>query len=154
METRYDPKIAEQRWYAMWEERAYFKPRESLTDKTFTISMPPPNITGDLHMGHAMYTLQDVLIRWYRMLGDAALWALGTDHAAIATQNGVEKQLPKKGRSKEQSGRVAWDKLVAEWYETTGHTILQQMRRLGFSADWSRIRFTMGPTDAEAIRDV
>jgi len=154
METRYDPKIAEQRWYAIWEERGYFKPRESLTGKTFTISMPPPNITGDLHMGHAMYTLQDVLIRWHRMLGDAALWVPGTDHAAIATQNVLEKQLAKKGTSKEQIGRAAWDKLVADWYETTGHTILQQMRRLGFSADWSRIHFTMDPSYVDAIRYV
>jgi valyl-tRNA synthetase len=154
METRYDPKAVEQRWYDTWDERGYFKPRESLTGKTFTISMPPPNITGELHMGHAMYTLQDVLIRWHRMLGDAALWVPGTDHAAIATQNVLEKQLAKKGTSKEQIGRVAWDKLVAEWYETTGHTILQQMRRLGFSADWSRIHFTMDPTYIEAIRYV
>ena len=154
METRYDPKIVEQRWYDTWDERGYFKPRESLTGKTFTISMPPPNITGDLHMGHAMYTLQDVLIRWHRMLGDAALWVPGTDHAAIATQNVLEKQLAKKGTSKEQIGRAAWDKLVQEWYDTTGHTILQQMRRLGFSADWTRIHFTMDPTYVEAIRYV
>ena len=154
METRYDPKIVEQRWYDTWDERGYFKPRESLTGKTFTISMPPPNITGELHMGHAMYTLQDVLIRWHRMLGDAALWVPGTDHAAIATQNVLEKQLAKKGTSKEQIGRAAWDKLVQEWYDTTGHTILQQMRRLGFSADWTRIHFTMDPTYVEAIRYV
>jgi valyl-tRNA synthetase len=149
METRYDPKTVEQRWYDTWEERGYFKAREGLTGKTFTISMPPPNITGDLHMGHAMYTLQDVLVRWHRMLGDAALWVPGTDHAAIATQNVLEKQLAKKA-----IGREAWDKLVQEWYDTTGHTILQQMRRLGFSADWSRIRFTMDPAYVEAIRYV
>jgi valyl-tRNA synthetase len=154
METRYDPKIVEQRWYDTWEQRGYFRARESLTDKTFTISMPPPNITGDLHMGHAMYTLQDVLVRWHRMLGDAALWVPGTDHAAIATQNVLEKQLAKKGTSKEAIGRQAWDKLVQEWYDATGHTILQQMRRLGFSADWSRIRFTMDPAYVEAIRYV
>lgn len=154
METRYDPKLVEQRWYQVWEERGYFKARESLTGKTFTISMPPPNITGDLHMGHAMYTLQDVLVRWHRMLGDAALWVPGTDHAAIATQNVLEKQLAKKGTTKEKIGREAWDKLVNEWYETTGHTILGQMRRLGFSADWSRNRFTMDPTYVQAIRYV
>ncbi|HKV32170.1 MAG TPA: valine--tRNA ligase [Candidatus Dormibacteraeota bacterium] len=154
METRYDPKTVEQRWYDTWEQRGYFKARESLTGKTFTISMPPPNITGDLHMGHAMYTLQDVLVRWHRMLGNAALWVPGTDHAAIATQNVLEKQLAKKGTSKEAIGRQAWDKLVQEWYDTTGHTILQQMRRLGFSADWSRIRFTMDPAYVEAIRYV
>ena len=154
METRYDPKAVEQRWYDTWEQRGYFKARESLTGKTFTISMPPPNITGDLHMGHAMYTLQDVLVRWHRMLGDAALWVPGTDHAAIATQNVLEKQLAKKGTSKEVIGREAWDKLVNQWYETTGHTILGQMRRLGFSADWSRNRFTMDPAYVEAIRYV
>ena len=154
METRYDPKSVEQRWYDTWDQRGYFKPRESLTGKTFTISMPPPNITGDLHMGHAMYTLQDVLIRWHRMLGDAALWVPGTDHAAIATQNVLEKQLAKKGTTKEKIGREAWDRLVQAWYDTTGTTILRQMRRLGFSADWSRIRFTMDPTYIEAIRHV
>src|SRR5438445_910754 len=154
METRYDPKSVEQRWYDAWEQRGYFKARESLTGKTFTISMPPPNITGDLHMGHAMYTLQDVLIRWHRMLGDAALWVPGTDHAAIATQNVLEKQLAKKGTTKEAIGREAWDRLVNQWYETTGHTILGQMRRLGFSADWSRNRFTMDPAYVEAIRYV
>jgi valyl-tRNA synthetase len=154
METRYDPKTVEQRWYDTWEQRGYFKARESLTGKTFTISMPPPNITGDLHMGHAMYTLQDVLIRWHRMLGDTALWVPGTDHAAIATQNVLEKQLAKKGSSKEAIGREAWDRLVKEWYETTGQTILRQMRRLGFSADWSRNRFTMDPAYVEAIRYV
>ena len=154
METRYDPKAVEQRWYETWEERGYFKARESLTGKTFTVSMPPPNITGDLHMGHAMYTLQDVLVRWHRMLGDAALWVPGTDHAAIATQNVLEKQLAKKGTTKEAIGREAWDRLVSEWYETTGHTILRQMRRLGFSADWSRNRFTMDPAYVEAIRYV
>jgi valyl-tRNA synthetase len=154
VETRYDPKAVEQRWYETWEERGYFKARESLTGKTFTVSMPPPNITGDLHMGHAMYTLQDVLVRWHRMLGDAALWVPGTDHAAIATQNVLEKQLAKKGTTKEAIGREAWDRLVSEWYETTGHTILRQMRRLGFSADWSRNRFTMDPAYVEAIRYV
>ena len=154
METRYEPKTVEQRWYDTWEQRGYFKARESLTGKTFTISMPPPNITGDLHMGHAMYTLQDVLVRWHRMLGDAALWVPGTDHAAIATQNVLEKQLAKKGTSKEAIGREAWDKLVKEGYETTGLTILRQMRRLGFSADWSRNRFTMDPAYVEAIRYV
>jgi valyl-tRNA synthetase len=154
VETRYDPKAVEQGWYETWEERGYFKARESLTGKTFTVSMPPPNITGDLHMGHAMYTLQDVLVRWHRMLGDAALWVPGTDHAAIATQNVLEKQLAKKGTTKEAIGREAWDRLVSEWYETTGHTILRQMRRLGFSADWSRNRFTMDPAYVEAIRYV
>jgi len=154
MDTRYDPKAVEPRWYQVWDERGYFKPRSGKTGKTFTISMPPPNITGDLHMGHAMYTLQDLLIRWHRMLGDEALWVPGTDHAAIATQNVIEKQLAKEGTSKEQIGREAFDRRVQEWYAKTGDTILRQMRHLGFSADWSRIRFTMDPDYVAAIRRV
>jgi valyl-tRNA synthetase len=151
METRYDPKTVEQRWYAAWETAGYFKPRPSRTGKTFTISMPPPNITGDLHMGHAMYTLQDVLVRWHRMLGDAVLWVPGTDHAAIATQNVIEKQLAREKTSKEVIGREAFDGRVQQWYTTTGHAILQQMRRLGFSADWSRNRFTMDRDYVSAV---
>jgi len=145
LETRYDPRAVEQRWYESWESAGYFQPGESLTGKTFTVAMPPPNITGELHMGHAMYTLQDVLVRWHRMRGDAVLWVPGTDHAAIATQNVLEKQLAKRNTSKEEIGREAWDRLVRDWYDSTGSTILRQMRRLGFSADWSRNRFTMDP---------
>src|SRR5918911_3612499 len=155
MATRYDPASVEQRWYATWDERGYFKPRDPKPGRsTFTISMPPPNITGELHMGHAMYTLQDVLIRWHRMLGDSALWVPGTDHAAIATQNVIEKQLAREKTSKEQIGREAFERRVQEWYASTGSTILKQMRRLGFSADWSRMRFTMDPAYVDAIRYV
>ena len=155
METRYDPNAVERRWYQTWESRGYFKPAEKpRTGKAFTISMPPPNITGDLHMGHAMYTLEDVLIRWHRMLGDASLWVPGTDHAAIATQNVIEKQLAKEGTSKEAIGREAFEERVQQWYAQTGNTILHQMRRLGFSADWSRIRFTMDAEYVAAIRTV
>ena len=154
METRYDPAAVEQRWYRRWEERGYFKPREGLTRKTFTISMPPPNITGDLHMGHAMYTLQDVLVRWHRMLGDTTLWVPGTDHAAIATQAVIERQLAREKTSKEAIGRDAFEARVQAWYVSTGDRILQQMRRLGFSADWSRLRFTMDAAYVDAIRHV
>ncbi|HYM50994.1 MAG TPA: valine--tRNA ligase [Candidatus Limnocylindrales bacterium] len=154
METRYDPASVEQRWYERWEERGYFRPGEGRTGKTFTISMPPPNITGDLHMGHAMYTLQDVLIRWHRMLGDTTLWVPGTDHAAIATQAVIERQLLKEKTSKEAIGREAFDVRVQTWYVATGDRILNQMRKLGFSADWSRLRFTMDPDYVQAIRHV
>ncbi len=154
METRYEPGPVEQRRYRIWEEGGDFKPRDGRTGKTFTISMPPPNITGELHMGHALYTLQDVLIRWHRMLGDTTLWVPGTDHAAIATQNVIEKQLAREGTSKEAIGREAFERRVRQWYADTGDTILRQMRRLGFSADWSRIRFTMDPAYVEAIRHV
>ena len=154
METRYDPASVEQRWYARWEERGFFKPREGHSGRTFTVSMPPPNITGDLHMGHAMYTLQDVLTRWHRMLGDTTLWVPGTDHAAIATQAVIERQLAREKTSKERIGREAFEARVQAWYVTTGDRILRQMRRLGFSADWSRLRFTMDPAYVEAIRHV
>jgi len=154
MASRYDPKSVESRWYQTWDKRGYFKPRPGRTGQTFTVSMPPPNITGELHMGHAMYTLQDLLIRWHRMLGDESLWVPGTDHAAIATQNVIEKQLAREGTSKEKIGRDAFDRRVQEWYAKTGDTILRQMRYLGFSADWSRIRFTMDPDYVAAIRRV
>jgi valyl-tRNA synthetase len=154
MASRYDPKSVESRWYQTWDERGYFKPRPGRTGKTFTVSMPPPNITGELHMGHAMYTLQDLLVRWHRMLGDESLWVPGTDHAAIATQNVIEKQLAREGTSKEKIGRDAFDRRAQEWYAKTGDTILRQMRYLGFSADWSRIRFTMDPEYVAAIRRV
>jgi valyl-tRNA synthetase len=154
METRYEPQAVEQRWYQRWEEHGYFAPLDGRTAKTFTISMPPPNITGDLHMGHAMYTLQDVLIRWHRMLGDQVLWVPGTDHAAIATQAVIERQLSKEGTSKEAIGREAFEARVQAWYVLTGDRILRQMRRLGFSADWSRLRFTMDPEYVEVIRHV
>jgi len=152
MATRYEPKAVEERTYRNWEERGYFAPRAGRTGKTYTISMPPPNITGELHMGHAMYTLQDVLIRWHRMLGDTTLWVPGTDHAAIATQNVIEKQLAREGTSKEAIGREAFTRRVERWYAETGDTILRQMRRLAFSADWSRLRFTMDPDYTDAIR--
>ena len=154
MATRYEPKEVEARWYRAWEERGYFQPREGSSGKPFTIAMPPPNITGDLHMGHALYTLQDVLIRWHRMLGDTTLWIPGTDHAAIATQAVIEKQLAREKTSKEAIGRETFNRRVEAWYESTGDKILRQMRHLGFSADWSRFRFTMDPEYVDAIRAV
>ncbi len=154
MGKTYDPKAVEQRWYDTWEKRGYFQPRPGGTGKTFTISMPPPNITGELHMGHAMYTLQDVLIRWHRMLGDETLWVPGTDHAAIATNAVIERQLEEEGTSKDLIGREAFDRRVQKWYADTGDIILRQMHRLGFSADWSRLRFTMDDAYCDAIRYV
>ena len=120
MDTRYDPKAVEQRWYEVWERAGYFKPRESRTGNTFTISMPPPNITGDLHMGHAMYALQDVLVRWHRMLGDAVLSVPGTDHAAIATQHVPEKQPAQKHRPQEALGREPRAQTVTRCYQPPG----------------------------------
>ncbi len=150
----YDPKAVEGKWYRVWEAQGWFTPDLRSTAPAFTISMPPPNITGELHMGHAMYTLQDVLGRWHRMLGDNVLWLPGTDHAAISTNRVIESQLAEEGTSKEAIGREAFAVRVERWYRETGSVILDQMRRLGFSADWTRLRFTMDDAYCAAIRYV
>lgn len=152
--SKYDPHAVEAKWYGFWESRGYFIPDPKLPAPTFTISMPPPNITGELHMGHAMYTIQDVLCRWHRMLGDNVLWVPGTDHAAISTNMVIEKQLALEGTSKEAIGRTAFENRVAQWYQDTGGVIVDQLRRLGFSCDWSRLRFTMDEAYVAAIRHV
>jgi valyl-tRNA synthetase len=150
----YDPRAVEEKWYRFWESRGYFQPRPGPSGKTFTIAMPPPNITGELHMGHAMYTVQDVLCRWHRMLGDTVLWVPGTDHAAISTNQVIEKQLRREGTSKEAIGRAAFTLRVEKWYRDTGNVILGQIRRLGFSCDWGRLRFTLDDAYSAAVRYV
>src|SRR2546426_3741885 len=153
---RYDPSQAESRWYRVWEERGYFRAEASSpTKKPYSIVIPPPNVTGSLHMGHALNnTLQDILIRMKRMDGYNVLWLPGTDHAGIATQNVVERQLAAEGRRKEDLGREAFVARVWRWKEESGRTIIDQLRRLGASCDWSRERFTMDPGLSEAVREV
>ncbi len=151
---QYDPHAVEAKWYRFWESRGYFRPDPKSSAATFAISMPPPNITGELHMGHAMYTLQDVLCRWHRMRGDNVLWLPGTDHAAISTNKVIEKQLAREGTTREAIGRATFEKRVAQWYQDTGVVIVDQMRRLGFGCDWSRLRFTMDEAYSAAIRHV
>ncbi len=147
----YDPAEVEERIYDPWERRAFFAPKGS--EEVFTIVIPPPNVTGSLHMGHALdNSLQDVLIRYKRMKGYKTLWLPGTDHAGIATQNVVEKELQKKGKSKEDIGREAFLEKTWEWKKLYGGQITKQLRRLGASLDWSRERFTMDEGLSRAVR--
>ncbi|MDD5383116.1 MAG: valine--tRNA ligase, partial [Candidatus Margulisbacteria bacterium] len=139
----YDPSEVEQKWYKFWEESGFFKP-DPAAKTPFTIVIPPPNITGSLHMGHALNnSIQDLLIRYKRMCGFRTLWVPGTDHAGIATQNVVERELKKEGKRKEDLGREKFVEKIWEWKNEYGGRITQQLRRLGASCDWSRERFTM-----------
>ncbi|HVL31960.1 MAG TPA: valine--tRNA ligase, partial [Actinomycetota bacterium] len=149
----YEPHETESRLYAEWETKGYFAP--SGDGEPFCIVLPPPNVTGALHMGHALdHTIQDAIIRRRRMQGYNALWLPGTDHAGIATQNVVERELAKDGVSRHDLGRDAFVAKVWEWKQRFGGTITGQMRRLGDSVDWSRERFTMDPGLSGAVREV
>jgi valyl-tRNA synthetase len=153
METLYRPEGVEERWQKAWEDEGlYAAGAGARDDTTFVICVPPPNVTGDLHMGHALNgTLQDVLIRWHRMQGFDTLWQPGYDHAGISTQNVVEKELAKEGLSRHDLGREAFVARTWEWLETTGRTIMGQYRRLGASLDYSRERFTMDDGYVRAV---
>ena len=152
---RYDPTRVEPHWYAVWEERGYFHAEADSPKKPYCIVIPPPNVTGSLHLGHALNnTLQDILIRYKRMDGYNALWMPGTDHAGIATQYVVERQLEKEGKTKEDLGREAFIARVWQWKEESGGTIIRQLKRLGASCDWVRERFTMDAGLSAAVREV
>jgi len=152
----YDPKKFEERWYQSWLESGLFAPGAHRQGETpFSMVIPPPNITGSLHMGHALNNvLQDVLTRYHRMCGDATLWIPGTDHAGIATQNVVERQLLEEGRGRGDLGRDGFVARVWQWREQSGGTITEQLKRLGVSCDWSRERFTMDEGLSHAVREV
>jgi valyl-tRNA synthetase len=151
----FDPKAIESCWYPQWESRGYFRAAFDPSRPSFSIQLPPPNVTGTLHMGHAFQqTLMDVLVRWHRMRGKNVLWQPGTDHAGIATQMVVERQLEAAGTSRRELGREAFVKRVWEWKEQSGSTITRQMRRLGASCDWSREYFTMDEPRCRAITEV
>ncbi|MDO8469435.1 MAG: class I tRNA ligase family protein, partial [bacterium] len=150
----YDPKQTEDRIYRRWEASGYFNPDRLPGERTepFVVYMPLPNITGTLHMGHALdNTLPDALVRYYRMKGRRTLWLPGTDHAGIATQYIVEKQLKKEGVSRFDIGREAFIEKVWEWKREYGDIIISQLKKLGVSADWSRTRFTMDPAYAADV---
>jgi valyl-tRNA synthetase len=151
----YDPAPVEARWSSFWERRGFFRVDASQSGHAYCIVIPPPNITGSLHLGHALNnTLQDILIRWRRMCGDAALWIPGTDHAGIATQNVVERQLTAENKTREQLGRQAFVERVWAWRNESGRTIISQLKKLGASCDWSRERFTMDAGLSAAVREV
>ncbi len=150
MEKAYNPVVMERRWYDFWERRGYFNPRGQ--GAPYTILLPPPNVTGTLHMGHAFqHTLMDALIRYHRMRGADVLWQAGSDHAGIATEMVVSRQLQAENQSRDRLGREAFIARVWEWKRQSGDTIERQMRRLGASADWTRSVFTMDEMPSRAV---
>jgi valyl-tRNA synthetase len=150
--SRYNPKEAEDKWYKFWEENNYFAAYPDPAKKPFCIVIPPPNVTGILHMGHALNnTIQDILIRYHRMKDEASLWMPGTDHAGIATQNVVEKAIAKDGLRRQDLGREKFLGRVWQWKEEYGSTIIRQLKKLGASCDWQRARFTMDDEYSKAV---
>ncbi len=151
----FNPEQLENQWYALWESAGYFKSSANESSDAYCIMLPPPNVTGTLHMGHAFqHTLMDALTRYHRMLGDNTLWQPGTDHAGIATQIVVERQLDQQNIKRRDLGRDAFLERVWQWKEESGSTITRQMRRLGTSCDWSRECFTMDPALSRAVIEV
>ncbi len=155
LDKRYNPKDIEKKWYDYWLEKEHFK-AESKSDKpSYCIVIPPPNVTGSLHIGHALdITLHDIMIRWKRMSGFNTLWLPGTDHAGIATQNVVEKDLKTKGMDRHSLGREKFIEKVWEWKKLYGGTIINQLKSIGASCDWSRERFTLDEGLSRAVREV
>ncbi len=152
---RYNPQEVEKKLYAFWEEKAYFKAQDVSTKPPFSILLPPPNVTGFLHLGHALdHAIQDCLIRWKRMSGFNTVWLPGTDHAGIATQSVVEKELKKKNISRRDLGREKFEEKIWDWKKEYGDRIYNQMKRLGDSCDWSRTLFTLDEKPSQAVRKV
>ena len=155
LEGKFNPKDFEEKLYENWEKKGYFKPSDDKTKKPYTIVIPPPNITGKLHMGHALdETLQDILIRYKRMSGYNTLWVPGTDHSSIATEAKIVAQLKKEGTTKEELGRDKFLERAWQWKEEYGGTITKQIRKLGNSCDWSRERFTLDEGLSNAVKTV
>ena len=155
LEKTYDPKTVEARWYEVWTKRGYFHASPTHPGQPYSIVIPPPNVTGSLHVGHALnHSLQDILIRWRRMQGRNVLWLPGTDHAGIATQNVVERQLIAEGATRESLGRERFIERVWQWKATSGNTIINQQKQLGESCDWDRLRFTMDEGLSKAVLEV
>jgi len=155
LEKSYDPQKVEDKWYRYWLENNYFRADEESEKESYSIVIPPPNVTGVLHIGHALNnTLQDILVRYKRMQGYNVLWMPGTDHAGIATQNVVERQLLEEGLDRHQLGREKFIERIWKWKEQSGGTIINQLKKLGASCDWSRERFTMDEGLSDAVKEV
>ncbi len=155
LDKQYDPENVEERWIKFWDDKGLAKADETKPGETYSMAIPPPNITGSLHIGHAFNnTLQDVLARWKRMSGFNTLWQPGTDHAGIATQNVVERQLKAEGITRHDIGREQFIERVWKWRDESGGTIAKQLRRLGCTLDWERDRFTMDEGLSKAVREV
>ena len=154
MEKRYNPKLIEDKWRKTWEDSGFFMPK-GLSGSSFCIVIPPPNVTGSLHMGHGFqYTLMDVLVRYHRMKGDNTLWQVGTDHAGISTQMVVARRLLNEGMDPYEMGREALESEIWKWKDELSGKIQGQMRRMGISVDWTRERFTMDEGLSEAVLKV
>jgi valyl-tRNA synthetase len=155
IQKNYDPKDVEKRLYDFWMEKDYFHPEIDKSKEPYTIVMPPPNITGQLHMGHALdNTMQDIIIRFKRMQGFCALWLPGTDHASIATELKIVEKLKEEGLTKEELGREKFLERAWQWKEQYGGRIVEQLKSLGSSCDWKRERFTMDEKLSEAVIEV
>jgi valyl-tRNA synthetase len=155
MEKQYDPKPVETKWYARWEEAGCFTADPNAEGEPYSIVIPPPNVTGRLHIGHALNnSIQDILVRWKRMSGYNAVWIPGTDHAGIATQSVVERKLREEGKTRREMGREAFVDRIWQWKEEYGSTIIQQLRSMGCSCDWTRERFTMDEGLSDAVKEV
>jgi valyl-tRNA synthetase len=153
LSSKYNPQEAQDRWLKFWKDKDVFHAKPSKKPH-FTVVIPPPNVTGILHMGHALNnTLQDIMVRYKRMNGFEVLWMPGTDHAGIATQNVVEKQLAKESKTRQDLGREGFLKRLWAWKEENGNTIISQLEKLGSSCDWSRTRFTMDDEYCEAVKE-
>ena len=153
--TQYNPQAIEGRLYEKWMAKKYFAAKIDRSKKPFTIVMPPPNITGQLHMGHALdNTLQDAIIRYKRMSGFAALWLPGTDHASIATEAKIVEAMRKEGITKEEIGREEFLRRAWAWKEQYGNRIVSQLKKMGSSCDWDRERFTMDEGCSRAVKEV
>ena len=155
MDKRFDSQSIEKKWYKKWLDSGSFSSNNESSKLPYTIMMPPPNVTGSLHIGHALtFTIQDILIRFHRMLGYDVLWQPGTDHAGIATQMVVERELAKKEISRHTLGRDKFIEKVWEWKSRSGGEITKQLRALGASPDWEKERFTMDEGLSEAVKSV
>ncbi len=153
MAKAYDAAQVEDKWYSFWMEKGYFKPRIDHSKKPFTIIMPPPNVTGELHVGHALTAaLEDIMVRWHRMQGEPTLWVPGVDHSGIAAQVVVERILAKEKTSRYQLGREKFDMRMQEWAAKARASITNQHKKLGVSCDWSREAYTLDPGPSLAVR--
>ncbi len=155
LEKAYDPKPVEEKWSKFWIEEGLFVPEVPSSKKKFSMVLPPPNVTGSLHMGHALcFTLPDIIVRWRRMQGFNTLWLPGTDHASIAVHNVIEQSLEEKGLTREKVGREEFLKIAWEWKNKYGGVIINQLKKLGTSLDWTRERFTLDEGFSKAVRRV
>src|SRR3990167_7838971 len=151
MEKVYDHKKVEGPLYDLWENQGYFKPKLVKGRKPFTIILPPPNANGRLHVGHAMYVIEDIMIRYHRMKGSPTLWLPGADHAGILTQVVYEREIEKKGKSRHHLGREEFFKQAYQFTQENTKQMYAQLRAMGFSLDWSREKFTLDPEISRAV---